>query len=137
MREVKRVVSNLVKTLDREQKRAKRLVDTVHHLQTCLEEDSKAIIYGSLNRLLVRTRAEAAKRTAGLAVVLISPEGQVSVGDTYHIDSDPWLERLKSQGFWVMRLDEFLSFIDSLKSVVAGGNLIPVIDFLRANRQFR
>jgi len=137
MGEVKRVVSNLVKVLDREQKEAKSLVDTMHQLQACLEEDSKAVIQGSLDRLLVRIRVEAAKRTTGLAVVLLSPDGQVTVDETYDINSDSYLERLKSQGFLVMRLNEFSSIIDSLKSAVEAGNLIPVIDFLRANRQLR
>jgi len=137
MGEVRRVVSNVVKMLDREQKESKRLLDTMHQLQTCLEDDSKAIIYGSLGRLLVLIRVEAAKRTMALAVVLISPDGQVTIEETHHINSDSYLERLKSQGFSVMRVDEFSSFIDSLKSAVEAGNLIPVIDFLRANRQFR
>lgn len=136
MGEIKRVVSNLVKMLDREQKKAKTLVDTMHILQSYLEEESKTIIHGSLDRLLIRIRVEAAKRTTGSVVVLVSPEGRVTVGETYNISSDSWLGRLKSQGFWIMRLEEFSSFIDSLKSEVAGGNSIPVIEFLRANTQF-
>ena len=136
MRAVKEKVRDLMNMLDRESRQAKSLVDTMHQLQTCLEQESKTIIHGSLDRLLVRIKAEAAKRTSGLVVVLVSPEGWVSVGETYNINSDSWLERLKSQGFWILRLDEFSSFIDSLKSEVAGGNSIPVIAFLRANTQF-
>jgi len=70
-------------------------------------------------------------------VVLISPEGRVTVEETYNEqDSDPYLRRLKSQGFYIMRPGEFSQFIQSLKSEVAEGNLIPVIEFLRANTEF-
>jgi hypothetical protein len=79
---------------------------------------------------------EAAKRTGGSVVVHISPEGRVTVGETYsHEDSDPWLKRLKSQGFWIMRLPGFSYFIESLKSEAADGNWMSVIEFLRANTE--
>ena len=133
MAEVKRVVSNLLQTLEVRQKEAVSLVDVIHQLQSYLDAESKSIVQGGLDRLLVRIRVEAAKRTAGLVVVLVSPEGWVTAGNTYNINSDSWLERLKSQGFRIMRLDEFSSFIQSLKSEVAEGNLMPIIEFLKAN----
>ncbi len=141
MSEVTRVVSNLVQVLDREQKGTESLVDTIDQLQNYLEEESKTIIEESLDRLLSRIRAEAAKMTGEkptrwTAVVLVSPEGKVSVRETYNIHSDFWLERLKSQGFSILALEQFGSFVQSLKSEVADGNLIPVIEFLRANTKF-
>jgi len=137
MGEVKRVVSNLVEMLDRGQKEAGSLVDPMHRLQSYLEEEPKNILQASLDRLLSRIRAEAVKITRGSIVVLVSPEGMVTVGETYSDEnSDPRLRRLKSQGFRVMRLDRFSYLIDSLKSEVADGILIPVIEFLRANTKF-
>ena len=97
MGEVKLIVSNLVQMLDRGQKEAEGLVDTMHQLQTCLMEESKTIIEANLDRLLSRVRMEADKITRGSAVVLISPELRVTVDATYSDeDSDPWLKRLKS-----------------------------------------
>ena len=136
MGEVKRMVSNLVQILDRGQKEAKSLGDTVDQLQSYLEEESRNIIQASLDRLLSRIRAEAAKITGELVVVLVSPEGRTSVGENYNIHSDFWLERLKSKGFSILTLEQFRAFIQSLKAEVAEGNLIPVIDFLRANTEF-
>ena len=134
MSEVKRVVSNLVLMLDRGQKEAKILVEPMHQLQSYLEEAIKTAIQESLDRLLSRIRAEAANITWGSVVVLVSPEGRVTVGKTYtDEDSDPWLKRLKSQDFCVLRLPGFSYFIHSLKTEVAEGNLMPVIEFLRAN----
>jgi len=69
-------------------------------------------------------------------LVLVSPEGRASVKENYNIHSDSWLERLKSQGFSVLTLEQFRAFIQSLKSEVAAGNLIPVIELLRANTEF-
>ncbi|TET86721.1 MAG: hypothetical protein E3J34_03310, partial [Dehalococcoidia bacterium] len=141
MGEVRDVVSNLVQTLDRGQKEAESLVDTMHRLQSYLEEEPKTIILGSLDRLLTTIRAESAKITGGKitrwsVVVLISPEGRSSVGETYDVNSDSWLERLKSQGFSILTLEQFRSFVQSLKSEVAEGNWVPAIEFLRANTKF-
>ncbi|MBA7565103.1 hypothetical protein ES708_06778 [subsurface metagenome] len=136
MDKVKHVVSNLVQMLDRDQKGAKSLAGIIDELQSYLEEESKTIIEESLDRLLSRIRAEAAKIISGSGVVLVSPEGTASVEETYNIHSDFWLERLKSQGFSILTLEQFRSFVQSLKSEVADGNLIPVIEFLRANTKF-
>jgi len=136
MNKVKDVVSNLTQMLDRGQKEAESLAGIMDELQNYLDEESNTIICGSLDRLLSRIRAEAAKITRGSVVVLISPEGRVSVRETYNIYSDSWLERLKSQGFSILTLEQFLSFVQSLKSEVAEGNLMPVIEFLRANTEF-
>jgi len=133
MGEVERVVSNLVQVLDRGQKEAESLVDTMHRLQSYLEEKPKSIIQESLDRLLSRVRMEANTLIGGSAVVLISPEGRVTVRQAY---SDEWIERLKSEGFSIFTLEQFRSFVQSLKSEVAGGNLIPVIELLRANTEF-
>ena len=134
MRAVKDKVRDLVQMLNRRSKEAKNVVDTMHKLQVYLEEKPKSIIHESLDRLLSMITSEVTKRNYwGSAVVLVSPEGWVTVVDTYNINSDSRLERLKSQGFLIMRLDEFSSFIDSLKSEVAKGNFLPVIEFLRAN----
>lgn len=138
MGEVKRVVSNLVQMLDRGSKEAKNLVDTMHALQGYLEEEPKRIIQVSLDRLLSTVRMEAAKRTSGSVVVFVSPEGRVSVGETYGDEnSDPYLRRLKSQDFHILPLPGFSYFIHSLKSEVAEGNLIPAIEVLRANAEFQ
>lgn len=139
MDDVKRVVSNLVQILEARQKEATNLVDTMHQLQSYLEEESKNIIQGGLDRLLTTIRAEATKLTGGRisrwpVVVLISPEGRVTVKEIYGDEnSDPRVMRLKSEGFQVMTLNIFSSFIQSLKSEVAEGNLIPIIEFLKAN----
>jgi len=132
MDDVKRVVSNLVQMLEAGQKEAIDLVDTMHQLQSYLDGGSKNIIQGGLDRLLSTVRIEAAKITRGSVVVLISPEGRVTVDKTYSDEnSDHWLTRLKSEGFQVMTLDVFSSLIQTLKSEVAEGNLIPIIEFLR------
>lgn len=137
MGKVREAVSNLVQMLEASQKEAKSLVNTMHELQGYLEQESKSIIQESLDRLLSRIRAEAAKITTGSVVVLVSPEDRVTVEKTYSDeDSDPWLRRLKSQGFYILTLPGFSYFIQSLKSQVAEGNLIPVIEFLRANTKF-
>lgn len=135
MGEVKRVASNLMQMLDGAQKEAQSLAGIMDELQSYLEEESQTIIEGSLDRLSSRIRSEAAKITGGSVVVLVSPEGRVTADKTYSDeDSDPWLKRLKSQGFTVLALPAFSYFIKSLKSEVAEGNLIPAIEFLRANR---
>ena len=136
MSEVKGVVSNLVQTLDRGQKEAESLAGIIDELQNYLDEKPKTIIQESLDRLLTTIMAEAAKIISGAGVVLVSPEGRVSVRETYNLNSDFWLERLKSQGFSILTLEQFRSFVQSLKSEVAAGNLIPVIDLLRANTEF-
>ncbi|MBA7467963.1 hypothetical protein ES707_03203 [subsurface metagenome] len=136
MGEVKRVVSNLVQMLDRDQKEEKSLAGIIDELQSYLEEESKTVIQESLDRLLSRIRAEAAKIMSGSGVVLVSPKGTTSVEETYNIHSDFWLERLKSQGFSILTLEQFRSFVQSLKSEVAEENLMPVIEFLRANTEF-
>jgi len=137
MGKVKDVVSNLVQMLDSGVEEAKSLVDTMHKLQSYLDAESKTIIEASLDRLLNRIRAEAAKITRGSIVVLVSPEDRVTVDATYSDeDSDPYLKRLKSQDFSILRLTSFSYFIESLKSEVAEGNCVPAIHFLRANTQF-
>jgi len=137
MSKIKDVVSNLVQMLDSGVEEAKSLVDTMHKLQSYLDAESKTIIEASLDRLLNRIRREAAKITRGSIVVLVSPEDRVTVDATYSDeDSDPYLKRLKSQDFSILRLASFAYFIESLKSQVAEGDLIPVIEFLRANTQF-
>jgi len=135
MGEVKSVASNLMQMLDRAQKEAQSLAGIVDELQSYLEEESQTIIEGSLDRLSSRIRSEAAKITWGSVVVLVSPEGRVTVDKTYSDeDSDPWLKRLKSQDFYILRPGSFSAFIKSLKSEVAEGNLISAIEFLRENR---
>jgi len=139
MAEVKRVVSNLVQMLEAKQNEAIDLVDTMHQLQSYLDGESKNIIQGGLDRLLTAIRAEATKITGGRisgwsVVVLISPEGTVTAKEIYGDENcDPWLTRLKSEGFHVMTLDVFSSLIQTLRSEVTEGNLIPIIKFLRAN----
>jgi hypothetical protein len=138
MGKIKDVVSNLVQMLDSGVEEAKSLVDTMHKLQSYLDAESKTIIEASLDRLLSRIRAEAAKITRGSIVVLVSPEDRVTVDKTTYSDedSDPYLKRLKSQDFSILRLASFSYFIESLKSEVAEGNCVPAIEFLRANTKF-
>jgi len=134
MGEVKRVVSGLMRMLDKGQKEAESIADTMHQLQAYLMEESKTIIEAGLDRLLSRVRTEVDNLIGGSSRVLVSPEGRVTVGYTYSDeDSDSRLKRLKSQDFSILRPDGFSSLIQSLKSQVAEGNLIPVIEFLRAN----
>ncbi len=137
MVKVKDVVSNLAQMLDSGVEEAKSLVETMHRLQDCLEEKTKSIIQERLDRLLSKVRMETDNLIGGSARVLISPEERVTVGITYSDeDSDPWLKRLKTQDFYILRPDGFSAFIKSLKSEVAQGNLLPVIEFLRANAKF-
>jgi len=134
MGKVKDAVSSLAQMLDRGQKEAKSIADTMHQLQTYLMEESKTIIEASLDRLLSRVRMEVENLIGGSARVLVSPRGRVTVGTTYSDeDSDSWLKRLKSQDFCILKPDGFSAFIQSLKSEVAAGNWMPVIEFLRAN----
>lgn len=139
MGEVKRVVSNLVQMLEAGQREATDLIDTRHQLQNYLDGESKNIIKGGLDRLLTTIRAEATKLTGGRisrwqVVVLISPEGVVTVKEIYgDQDSDPWFTRLKSESFRGMTLNAFSSLIQILKSEVAEGHLMPIIEFLKAN----
>ncbi|GAJ07136.1 unnamed protein product [marine sediment metagenome] len=137
MGEVKRVVSSLTQMLDRGQKEAKSLVGIMDELQSYLEEESNTIICGGLDRLLSRIRVEVGNLVGGSARVLVSPDGRVTVGTTYSDeDSDSRLKRLKAQDFCILRPDGFSAFITSLKSEVAAGNWMPVIEFLRANAKF-
>jgi len=141
MGEVKGVTSNLMQMLKARQKEAKSLVGTMHELQSCLDGESKSIIQGGLDRLLDRIRVEAAKISGGeitrwSVVVLVSPEGMVTVRETYDVNSDSWLERLKSQGFSILSLEQFGRFIRSLQLEVAEGDYMPAIEFLRANTKF-
>jgi hypothetical protein len=137
MGKIKDVVSNLVQMLDSGVEEAKSLVDTMHKLQSYLDAESKTIIEASIDRLLNTIRMEAAKRTTGSVVVIVSPEDRVTVDVTYSDeDSDPYLKRLKSQDFSILRLASFSYFIESLKSEVAEGDCVPAIHFLRANTQF-
>jgi hypothetical protein len=141
MDELRDVVSNLAQMLENGQKEVTNSVDTMHQLQSYLEGESKNIVQGGLDRLLTTISTRAAKLTgggisSGQAVVLISPDGIVRVEEIYdYEDGDPWFTRLKSQGFQVMTLDVFSSFIRSLKCKMAKGSLIPVIEFLRANAE--
>ena len=138
MAEVKRVVSNLMQVLEAGHKKAIDLVDTMHQMQSYLDVESKNIIQGGLDRLLSTVRIEADEITGGSVVVLISPEGRVTVDKTYSDkNSDSYLRRLKSQGFYILTVPEFSYFIQSLKSKVTEGNLIPVIEFLRANAKIK
>ena len=134
---VKEVVRNLMAMLDSGIEEAKSLVDTMHQLQSYLEEEPKTILQASLDRLLSTVRMEAAKRSSESVVVLVSPESRVTVDVSYSDDySDSYLSRLKSEGFFILSLSQFSYFIQQLKSQVAEGNLIPVIEFLRANTKF-
>jgi hypothetical protein len=134
MDEVKRVVSNLEQVLEVVQREAIDLVDTMHQLQRYLDDESQNIILGGVYRLLSEVRMEAASITGGTVLVLISPEGKITVNYTYSDrDSDSYLRRLKSQGYHILTLPEFSNFMYSLESIVAAGNLIPVIEFLKAN----
>lgn len=131
---VKQAVSELVRMLNRRQKEAESRGETMHQLQSYLDEEPKNILQASLDRLLNTIKAEAVKITRGSVVVLVAPEGVVTVGYTHSDEnSDSYLMRLKSQDFSILRPDSFSSLIQSLKSEVAEGNLIPVIEFLRAN----
>ncbi|GAI13582.1 unnamed protein product, partial [marine sediment metagenome] len=107
MGKVKDVVSNIAQMLEVRQKQAESLVDTIDQLQSHLEEEPRTIIQESLDRLLSRIKAEAAKIISGSGVVLVSPEGKVNVRETYNIHSDSWLERLKSQGFFILTVEQF------------------------------
>jgi hypothetical protein len=134
MDDVRRVISDLVHLLEAGQKEATDLVGIMHQLQSYLDGESKNIIQGGLDRLLSKVRLEAARITTGSVVVLISPEGRATIDKTYSgANSDPYLKRLKSQGFNILTLAEFSHFIQSLKSKMGEGNLVPIIEFLRAN----
>jgi hypothetical protein len=134
MDEVKREVAHLMLVLEAKQKKAVELVYTIHQLQSYLDEESKYIIWEGLDRLLSTVRMEAAKITGGTVVVLISPEGVVTVDRTYSkVDSDFYLKRLRSQDYYTLTLPEFSYSIQQLKYKVAKGELVPIIEFLKAN----
>jgi mevalonate kinase len=140
MDDVKRVVSDLVEMLEDGQKEVTNLVDTMHELQSYLDRECKSIVQEGLDRLLATVMAEANKLTGGwispgqVVVVLISPESRVTVKEIYGDEnSDPWLVRLKSEGFQIMRLRVFSSLIQHVKSKLVEGKLTPIIEFLKAN----
>ena len=139
MDELQRLITSLMQMLDKSQKEVESLAPTIQQLLTFLEEDLRTIICGSLDQLLNTIQAEATKLTGGSisrwqVVVLISPEGRVTINEIYGDEnSDPRLIRLKSEGFLIMAMGVFSSFIQSLKSEVAEGNFVPVIEFLKAN----
>ncbi len=135
MGEIRCAVSNLVQTLEAEQNEAAKLANAIHTLHDYLEQESKTIIQEGLERLLNRIGIGAAKVTGKSVVVLVSPDGKSSVGETHNINSDSWLDRLKSRGFYILTPDQFLRLIDLFKSSVAEGNWIPAIEFLRANTE--
>ena len=131
---VRQAVSDLVRMLNRGQKEAARLPVTLDRLESYLGEKPKEIIRWSLFLLLSRIEEEAAKRTRSVAV-LVSPDWIVNVGETHDINSDSWLERLKSQGFSILTLEQFGRFIRSLQLEMAQGNYMPAIEVLRANAE--
>jgi len=133
---VKQTVSDLVRMLNRRQKEATKLPIILDRLESYLREEPRKIIHLSLFFLLTRIEEEAAKRTRSV-VVLVSPEVRVSVGETYDVSADSWLERLKSQGFSILTLEQFGSFIRSLQLEVTQGNYMPAIEVLRANAEFQ
>jgi hypothetical protein len=134
MDEVKREVANLLRVLEARQKIAIELVDTVHQLQNYLDEESKFIVWEGLDRLLSTVRTEAAGITGGTIVVLISPEWIITVDKIYgKVDTDFYLRRLRSQGYYTLTLPEFSYSIHQLKYKIAEGDLIPIIEFLKAN----
>jgi hypothetical protein len=131
---VKEVVRDLVQMLDSGVEEAKSLVETMHRLQSYLDTESKTIIHESLDRLLSTIKIEVTKRSSESVVVLVSPGSRVTVDVSYSDGhSDSYLSRLKSEGFFILAPSQFSYFIQQLKSEVAQGNLIPVIEFLRAN----
>ena len=139
MGELQRTITNLMDKLDKGQKEVESQAPTMHQLQACLDEQLKTIIHGNLDRLLIRAREEAARITERninelSAVVLIAPEGRVTVEEVYgDQNSDPRLMRLKSQGFSVTTLAGFSSLIQSLKGDVTERNWVPTMEFLRVN----
>ena len=135
MNEVKSTVSKLVQTLESEQEEVTSMVDTVDALHRYLDGEAKRIIQENLDKLLNRIKMDAARINSGLAVVLVSPEGTISVGRTYDMDSDSWLKRLKSQGFYILTLNQLSDYIDSLKTQQVEGIYTTAIEFLRANTE--
>ncbi len=95
MGEVERVVSKFIEMLDESQKEAEGSVSIMNELDRYLEQESNAIIYGSLGRLLSAVEKEAAKRAGRKVVVLISPEHKISIVDIHGpVESDPYLRAL-------------------------------------------
>jgi len=139
---VKQTVSDLVRMLNRRQKEATKLPIILDRLESYLREEPRKIIHLSLFLLLTRIEEEAAKIIGGKitrwsVVMLVSPDLRVSVEETYDVSADSWLERLKSQGFSILTLEQFRSFIRSLQLEVTQGNYMPAIEVLRANAEFQ
>jgi hypothetical protein len=134
MAELKDIVDKLVQTLATCRSRAESRLDIMGKMQTYLVQETKTVIVENLDRLATEIRTEAADITWGTVVVLISPETSITVEKTYtDKENDPDLKRLKSQGFYVLTLDEFSLVIERGKAAVAEGNLIPAIKFLMTN----
>ncbi len=134
MAKVKDVVNNLIQILEMREREAERRVEVIHKMHAYLVEKSRALLEESLDRLLGRVSAEEATKIGGTVVVLISPEGRVTLEKTHgDKEIDPYLTRLMAQHFHVMTLAEFSRLIESAKVRVAEGNLMPVIRFLMAN----
>lgn len=140
MNDVKRAASDLISMLETARRELINLADTMHQLHDFLDSGSKKIVQDGLEELFARVDTEVLRKiTPGvytLTFVLISPEGRISTteidGD---VNSDPTLMRMKSEGCSVLSFMEFSSFIQSLKSRVSQGHLIPVIEFLRVNAE--
>jgi hypothetical protein len=138
MGKVNDVVSNLVQMLETDLKETESRVEIMHDMQTYLVEESKTVVRDSLDRLMSRINADVAEITSGTAVVVVSPEGRVTVKETRtDREIDHYLIRLKSQHFKVLTLSEFTHIIESVKDQVAKGNLMLVIRFLGANARPR
>lgn len=142
MAELERIITDLRGRLERCQKEVENQASSMQQLQACLKEQLKAVIHGDLEQLLGRVREKVVRITERniidlSAVVLISPEGRVTVEDVYgDPNADFRLKRLKSQGFSVTTLTGFSSLIQSLEgNAVVGKNWIPIMEFLRANTQ--
>jgi hypothetical protein len=138
MGKVNDVVSNLVQMLEARRKEKESQVEIMDEIQTYLGDRSKTVVEVGLNRLLNRINAEAVEITGGTPVVIVSLTGKATLKKTRtNKEIDSYLRRLQSQNFRVLTLPEFSHVIESFKSQVAKGNLIPVIRFLMANTRPR
>lgn len=134
---LKRKVSQLTRLLDRGQKQANRLPVIMDKLEHYFKEKPKEIVDLSLFLLQYSIDCEAAKGAQRLAVVIISPDLAVNVNETRDMDSDSWLQRLKSEGFAVLTLEQFRSLIRYLRLGLTQEKYMPAIKFLKANADFQ
>lgn len=138
MGEVEREISKLMMMLDRMLKEAESSASVMEELDRFLEQESSAIIQESLDRLLSEVENEVTQRAGSPVFVRISPTYNISIEEIHgDVDSNPYVMRLRSEGFIIKTISDFSTLVEALKSRAAGPKRVDIIEFLMANVNMR